>query len=72
MPNGFSGTFFNPHRIQYESDALQTKFLNIYYFLPSTTDKIEEINRYMGSVNVLPIDIPEHSFKVEQGVQFVP
>ena len=26
----------------------------------------------MGSVNVLPIDIPEHSFKVEQGVQFDP
>ena len=48
MPNSFSDTFFNRHKIQYESGALQTKFSQIYYFLPSITDRVEEINRHMG------------------------
>ena len=43
MPNSFSGTFFNRHRIQYESGALQTDFSQIFYFLPSITDRVEEI-----------------------------
>ena len=67
MLNGFSGTFFNCHRIQYESGALQTKFLNIYYFLPSSTDRIEEINRHMGSVNLyqlVSLNIPLRLRKV--------
>ena len=32
MPSSFSGTFFNRHRIQYKSGALQTNFSRIYYF----------------------------------------
>ena len=71
IPNIFSGTFFNRHRIQYESGALQTKFSQIYYFLPSITDHVEEINRHMGSVNLLPIDIPEETFDVD-GISFDP
>ena len=66
MPNSFSGTFFNSHRIQYETGALQTKFSQIYYFLSSITDRVEEINRHMRSVNLLPIDIPEETFEVDQ------
>ena len=58
---------FNTHRIQYESGALNTEFLNIYFFFPSITDRIEEINRYMGSVNLIPIDIQEENFEVEGG-----
>ena len=71
MPNSFSGTFFNRHRIQVESGALNTNFLRIYYFLPSITDRVEEINRHMGSVNVLPIDISEEIFEVD-GMPFDP
>ena len=26
----------------------------------------------MGSLNILPIDIPEHTFEIEEGVQFDP
>ena len=58
---------FNTHRIQYESGALNTEFLNIYFFFPSITDRIEEINRYMGSVNLIPIDTQEENFEVEGG-----
>ena len=33
------------------------KFSNICFLLPSTTDRIEDITRYMNSVNLIPIDI---------------
>ena len=72
IPSSFNRTFFNRHRIQYESGALQTTYSNIHYFLPSTTDRVEEINRHMGPINLLPIDIPEKTFEVEDNVQFDP
>ena len=73
IPSSFLGTFFNRHRIQYESGAFQgLTFSNIYYFLPSTTDRVEETNRHMGFVNLTPIDIPENTFEVEDNVQFDP
>lgn len=71
MPNSFSGIFFHRHKIQYESGALQTNFSKIYYFFSSITDQVEEINRYMGSINLLSIDIPEETFEVD-GVAFDP
>ena len=53
----FPGTFFSRHRIQYESGLLQLNHSHIWFFLQSTTARIEEINRHLGSVNLLPIDI---------------
>lgn len=72
IQNSFSGTFFNRHRIQYETGALQTTYSNVCYFLPSTTDRIEEINRHMRSVHLSLIDIPENTFEAEDGVKFDP
>ena len=72
MPNSFSGIFFNRHRIQYESGALQTDSSEIFYFLPSTTDRVEEINHHMGPVNLYPIDIHYNSFEVDGNVSFDP
>ena len=72
MSNSFSGTFFNRHCIQYESGALNTDFSKIYLFLPSITDRIEDVNRYMGSVNLSSIDITEDNFEVESGILFNP
>ena len=57
MPNSFSGTFFNRYRIPYESGDLQVDSSEIFYFLPSTADRVEEINRHRGSVNLYPIDM---------------
>ena len=70
IPSSFSRTFSNRHRIQYEPGALQTTYSNLYYFLPSTRDRVEDINRHRGSINLLPIDIPEKRFEVEDNVQF--
>ena len=48
--NSFLGSMFYRHRIQFES-ILNTDSSNIYFFLHSTTDRVEDINKYMGSVN---------------------
>ena len=67
LPNSFSGTMFNWDRVQYESGTLDIESSKIYFFLPSTTDKIEEINGYMNSVNLVTIDIHQNKFEVDGG-----
>ena len=53
IPDSFSSTILNRHRIRYEPGAFsETDFSNVFFFLPSTTDRIEDINRYLGSVNL--------------------
>ena len=64
IPNSFSGTFFNCHIIQYESGAFQgLTFSNSYYFLPRSTDRVEQINKHMGSVNLTQIHITKKKKK---------
>ena len=63
---------FNRHRIRYESGGLNTDFSKFYYFLLFITDRIERINRHIGSVNLVPIDISKDTFEVENGVEFDP
>ena len=63
VPNSFSTTIFNRQRIQYESGAFaETDSSNIFFFLPSTVDRIEEINRYLGSANLNAVDIDISEF----------
>ena len=64
ISNSFSGTVFNRHIMQCESGALNTDFSKIYFLLLSLTDRIEKINRHMGSVNLAPVDISEDTFEV--------
>ena len=57
IPSSFSTTVFSRHRIQSESRAFgKTDLSNTFFFLPSTVDWIEKINRYLGSVNLNVID----------------
>lgn len=63
VPNSFTSTIFNKHRIQYESGVFsETDFSDVLFFLPSTVDRIEKINRCLGSVNLNPIDIEIDKF----------
>ena len=40
IPNSFSGTITNNHKVQYQGGVfLNNDHLNIYFFLPSTTDR---------------------------------
>ena len=68
MLSSFSGTFFKRQCIQYESRALDTDLSEIFYFLPSTMDRMEDINRNMGSVNFYSIDMPYYSSEVDENV----
>ena len=38
IPSSFIGTFFNRHRLQFDSGGLQTSHSSVYYFLPSASD----------------------------------
>ena len=40
--------------------------------MPSITDRSELINQHMNSVNLIPIDISEKTFEIEDGVAFDP
>ena len=72
IPSSFSETFFNRHKAKFESGGLQTTFSKVYYFLPSTTDRSEEINRHLGSVNLSTNDVLENTFEAESNVVFDP
>ena len=61
-PNSFSTTIFNRNRIQYESGAFSETDFSVFIFLPSTTDRVQEINKYIGSVNLSPINIEISEF----------
>ena len=54
------------------SGAFNTEFSKTYFFLPSITDRSKDINRHMGSVNLIPIDISEDSFEEEGEIAFDP
>ena len=67
--NSFSATIFNRNRIQYKAGALlDTDFSEIFFFLPSITERVEDTNKCMNSVNLMPIDIEPSEF----GENFVP
>lgn len=40
--------------------------------MPSITDRSELINQHMNSVNLIPIDISEKTFEIEDSVAFDP
>ena len=68
MPSSLSGTFFNRHKMLFETGSLQTTFSNIFYFLHSATDRSKKINRYLESANLLPTDVPVSPFETEESV----
>lgn len=57
-PNSFTTTLFRKHKLQYEEGKyLGSEFSNIFFFIPSTIDRIH--NQYNGSVNLQPVDLIE-------------
>ena len=62
IPNAFGGIMFNHHRITFENGEYNSNFSKVYFFLPSITDRSEEINQYMNCVNIHPLDIDQKNF----------
>ena len=63
IPNSFKMTIFGQHRMQYERGAFNWQdFSQIYFYLPSTGDRNEKINKYMTSVNLKPFAVSPTDF----------
>lgn len=51
-PNSFGVKMFNPHLQMIESWELESVQLELFYFLPSITDRSEKIDKYMDNVSL--------------------
>lgn len=59
IPNILCGTIFNRHISMIKSGELHLEFLQLYFFLPSVTDRSEEINQYLQNFSITPINIKQ-------------
>lgn len=59
-------TFFNRQLFLFKTRQLQTEFSDLYYFLPSITEKSAPVNKHVNSVNFITIHIPEKTFEVDR------
>ena len=58
IPSSFKATAFGTHKNQYESGVfLEQDFSKIFFCLPSTVDRCEEINKYLTSVCLKPYHV---------------
>ena len=55
-----------------KTGAIDSEFSNIYFFLPSITDRSEDINQYLKNVSISPIDITQKQFDDWAGCEFNP
>ena len=55
-----------------ETGEIDSEFSNIYFFLPSITDRSEDINQYLKNVSISPIDITQKQFDDWAGCEFNP
>ena len=54
IPNIFKGTAFHAHKLQTYADN-KAKRSNVFFYLPSITDRKESINRYRDQVSLVPV-----------------
>ena len=54
MPNVFRGTAFNTHKLQNVSEVKEG-MSDIFFYLPSITDRKESVNRYRDQVSLVPV-----------------
>ena len=66
MPNIFKGTAFNCHNLLSVAES-KPALSNVFFFLPSITDRKEEINRYKDQVALVPI-----TFTIEDLCKYSP
>ena len=73
MPNIFRGTAFNSHKLQAYADS-STQMSNVFFYLPSITNRKESINRYKDQVSLIPVscNIQELRKFSPEGYEFNP
>ena len=58
IPSSFKATVFGVHKMQYEDGAFsEENFSQIFFYLPSTVDRSEKINKYLTSVHLKPFHV---------------
>ena len=62
LPNIFQGTAFKKHVPQLIEEKKTQDQSKLFFFLPSTTDRKEKINKFFGKANLYPIDCPYDYF----------
>ena len=63
LPNIFQGTSFKKHNTMLLNEITIQEHSNIFFFLPSTTDKNEKINQFFKNVSLHPIDCRYEDFR---------
>ena len=59
IPDTFISTSFEKHYSEIMNERREKEdFSTLFYYLPSITDRKEEINQHRNSVNLLPVDCP--------------
>ena len=74
IPNAFVSVAFKKHFEQIMNDDNRDETSSLFYFLPSVSDRKEEINQHKNNVSLSPVDITVdfiESFSVEK-VSFRP
>ena len=74
MPNIFQGTCFKKHVSQVLEEQSARDFLDIVFYLPSTTEHNEKISKFMNNVSLHPIDCLYKNFKQYSSIgdDFIP
>ena len=62
-PNSFNSMLFNRHKDMIENGELAGEFSNLFFFLPSITDRSEDVNQYLNNINITPIDDTQIAFQ---------
>ena len=64
IPNSFCGAMFNRHRLLVESCEVDPESSNIYFFLPSITNRAGDTNQQVKSLRISSIDIKQEQLSV--------
>ena len=63
LPNIFQDTSFKEHNPMLLNEGQVQDFLTLFFFLPSTTDRKEKINKFMTNVSLHPINVRYEDFQ---------
>ena len=63
LPNIFQATSSKNHNSMLLNEGQVQDFLTLFFFLPSTTDRKEKINKFMTNVYLHSIDVRYEDFQ---------
>ena len=53
---------FNQYKDQIEPGELESEYSELLFFLPSITDRSEEVNKFLSNISITHIDITQNDF----------